>query len=126
MEKKWKRNEKEKVTGQNEKNEKKRKETKLILGSYRQLHRHIYNGVIPQRQTPSGNLLFKEIVMLEDITLKGDSLVITIGVNGTDVNTLPVSKSGKSKVVASTNGFASTLVKGLGQVSLNLNVIAKL
>ena len=55
--------------------------------------------------------------MLEDITLKGDSLVI---------NTLPVSKSGKSKVVASTNGFASTLVKGLGQVSLNLNVIAKL
>ena len=71
-------------------------------------------------------ITFRGMLMLQDITLKGDTLVITIGVNGTDVNTLPVSKSGKSKVVASTNGFASTLVKGLGQVSLNLNVIAKL
>jgi hypothetical protein len=96
------------------------------LGSYRQASGYIYNGVIPKRKTQIGNVYsFKENVMLQDITLKGDTLVITIGVNGTDVATLPMSKSGKSKVVASTNGFASTLVKGIGQVSLNLNVIAK-
>ena len=63
-----------------------------------------------------------EYDMLKDIkvTKEGD-LVITMATNGNDPKTLPLSKSGKTKVVASTGGFTSITTKEFGIVKLNLN-----
>lgn len=63
--------------------------------------------------------------MLKDISVsKSGDLVITMGTNGT-VDDLPLSKSGKTKVVSSTGGFAKISTKEFGLVGVNINVTAQ-
>tara|TARA_R100000458_G_C8054066_1_gene99931 strand:+ start:331 stop:519 length:189 start_codon:yes stop_codon:yes gene_type:complete len=55
---------------------------------------------------------------------KTGDLVIRIKAN--DFNKLPDSKSGKSKVVASTNGFVQSTIQNateVGVVKINMNVV---
>ena len=55
---------------------------------------------------------------------KTGDLVIRIKAN--DFNKLPDSKSGKTKVVASTNGFVQSTIQNaneLGVVKINMNVV---
>ena len=56
-----------------------------------------------------------------EMQVKGDKLVITIDVSKAARDGAPLSKSGKSRVVASTNGFAE-VANGL---KLGLNLITK-
>jgi len=55
---------------------------------------------------------------------KTGDLVIRIKAN--DFNKLPDSKSGKSKVIASTNGFVQSTIQNaneVGVVKINMNVV---
>jgi hypothetical protein len=64
--------------------------------------------------------------MLKDISVsKSGDLVITMGTNGSDATQLPLSKSGKTKVVSSTGGFAKIATKEFGLVGVNINVTAQ-
>lgn len=58
-----------------------------------------------------------------DITFANGKLTIVIPVptSAADVRKLPLSKSGKSRMIATTNGFAP--VQGANGVKLALNVI---
>jgi hypothetical protein len=48
-----------------------------------------------------------------------------MGTNGSDASQLPLSKSGKTKVVSSTGGFAKIATKEFGLVGVNINVTAQ-
>ena len=52
-----------------------------------------------------------------DIEIKGDKVVITVDISKAAIEAAQPSKSGKSKVVASTGGFQKA---GLVKVSLNV------
>ena len=52
-------------------------------------------------------------------TIQGDKLIIEVDVSKATIDSAPRSKSGKSQMVASTNGFAA-----VGPVKVSLNVIA--
>ena len=52
-------------------------------------------------------------------TIQGDKLIIEVDVSKATIDSAPRSKSGKSQMVASTNGFAA-----VGPVKISLNVIA--
>jgi len=55
---------------------------------------------------------------------KNGEMIIRIGVN--DFANLPASKTGKTKVVATTNGFTQAVVDGapeLGTVKINMNIV---
>jgi len=61
--------------------------------------------------------------MLKDISVsKSGDLVITVGSNGSDTNQLPLSKSGKSFVVATTNGFSNIATPEYGSIGVSINV----
>ena len=53
-----------------------------------------------------------------DIEIKGDKVVITVDISKAAIEAAQPSKSGKSKVVASTGGFQKA-----GPVKVSLNVI---
>jgi len=64
--------------------------------------------------------------MLKDISVnKAGDLVLVVGTNGNSVDALPLSKSGKTKVVSTTGGFAKISTKEFGMVGVNLNVTAE-
>jgi len=64
--------------------------------------------------------------MLKDISVnKAGDLVLIVGTNGNSVDALPLSKSGKTKVVSTTGGFAKISTKEFGMVGVNLNVTAE-
>lgn len=50
--------------------------------------------------------------------VQGDTLVIKVDISAKTKQSAPLSKSGKSRVVASTNGFLT-----IGDVKIGLNVI---
>jgi hypothetical protein len=50
-------------------------------------------------------------------TIKGDKLILTIDIGKASKTAAPVSKSGKTKLVATTSGFAA-----FGDVKVSLNV----
>jgi len=52
-------------------------------------------------------------------TMQGDKLIIEVDCSKAAIDSAPRSKSGKSQMVASTNGFAA-----VGPVKISLNVIA--
>ena len=54
--------------------------------------------------------------------IKGDKLVITVDVAKRVLEAAPLSKTGKSRIVASTNGFVNLEDRGL---AIGLNVIKK-
>lgn len=58
-----------------------------------------------------------------NISVKGDKLVIEIDISKTTIAKAELSKSGKSKLVASTGGFTS--VQGAPGVRVGLNVTAE-
>jgi len=63
--------------------------------------------------------------MLKDIVVsKNGDLVITMGTNASTAAACPTSKSGKTKVVSSTGGFAKISTKEFGMVGVNINVTA--
>jgi hypothetical protein len=54
-----------------------------------------------------------------DIRLEGDKLVIVVDVSKAALDAAPASKSGKTRMVCTTHGFAKH-----GPVSISLNIIA--
>lgn len=54
--------------------------------------------------------------------IKGDTLVLTIDISKAALEAAPLSKTGKSKVVATTSGFCSYMTPN-GAVKLSLNCI---
>jgi len=63
--------------------------------------------------------------MLKDISVnKAGDLVLVVGTNGNSVDALPLSKSGKTKVVSTTGGFTNCSIKEFGMVGVNLNITA--
>ena len=54
---------------------------------------------------------------------KNGDITITMAAN--DPKNLPDSKSGKTKVLSSTNGFINTHIPDVGMTSLNLNLVVK-
>lgn len=59
-----------------------------------------------------------------NVEIKGDKLVITIDVSKAAIDAAPNSASGKSRVVASTRGFANYATPH-GTVGLSLNATTK-
>ena len=59
-----------------------------------------------------------------DVKINGDKLVITIDVSAEAFKNAPPSSTGKSRVVASTHGFAN-YVTPHGSVGLSLNATTK-
>jgi hypothetical protein len=59
-----------------------------------------------------------------NVEIKGDKLVITIDVSKEAFDKAPPSSSGKTKVVASTHGFAN-YVTPHGSLGLSLNATCK-
>lgn len=59
-----------------------------------------------------------------DIKVQGDKLVITIDISAAAFKDAPPSSSGKSRVVASTHGFANYVTPN-GQLGLSLNATTK-
>jgi len=61
--------------------------------------------------------------MLKGISVsKTGDLTITIGTNGSTLDQLPLSKSGKSFVIASTGGFSNVATAEYGSIGANINV----
>lgn len=58
------------------------------------------------------------------VEIKGDKLVITIDVSKAAFESAPASASGKTRVVASTRGFANYITPN-GSVGLSLNATCK-
>lgn len=52
--------------------------------------------------------------------VEGDKLILTIDISAAKLAAAPASKSGKTKVVASTHGFTN-----IGNVGVSLNVTAR-
>ena len=64
--------------------------------------------------------------MLKNISVsKSGDLVITMGTNAPTADGCPLSKSGKSKVVSTTGGFAKIATQEFGMVGVNINVTAQ-
>ena len=59
-----------------------------------------------------------------DVKINGDKLVITIDVSAEALKNAPTSASGKSRVVASSHGFANYSTPN-GLVGLSLNLTTK-
>lgn len=59
-----------------------------------------------------------------NVEIKGDKLIITIDVSKAAIDAAPNSASGKSRVVASTRGFANYATPN-GTVGLSLNATTK-
>lgn len=59
-----------------------------------------------------------------DVKINGDKLVITIDISPEAFKTAPPSTSGKSRVVASTHGFANYVTPN-GSLGLSLNATTK-
>lgn len=79
--------------------------------------------VAVDRAVRSTNTKEKGTTMLKFDKKTGD---IVIRIRANDLTALPDSKSGKTKVVASTNGFVMSTVDGapeLGTVKINMNVV---
>tara|TARA_R110002110_G_C12913898_1_gene666460 strand:- start:299 stop:496 length:198 start_codon:yes stop_codon:yes gene_type:complete len=63
--------------------------------------------------------------MLKGITVnKSGEIVITMNTNSPTVDGCPLSKSGKSKVISTTGGFAKVSTEQYGMVGINLNITA--
>ena len=60
--------------------------------------------------------------MLKGISVSKTGLTITIGTNGSTLDQLPLSKSGKSFVIASTGGFSNVATAEYGSIGANINV----
>ena len=56
--------------------------------------------------------------------IEGEKIIVEIDVNDAAMRGAVMSKSGKSKIIASTGGFVSILTKR-GAVALSLNLISK-
>ena len=61
--------------------------------------------------------------MAMNVKVTGDKLVIEIDIGSKAIKEAPMSKSGKNKVIASTNGFMTADEKR--GIKLGLNVITK-
>jgi hypothetical protein len=59
-----------------------------------------------------------------DIKVNGDKLVITIDISAEAFKSAPASASGKTRVVASTHGFANYVTPN-GSLGLSLNATTK-